>query len=61
MEKDITRNKKLRQKDLTGKGKQVVVVVQAVDQPPVKLVGRFKDKSSKIIYIRNKQLSNSPK
>lgn len=61
MEKDITRNKKLWKKNLTGKGKQVVVVVKVVDQPPVKLVGRFKDKSSKIIYIPNKQLSNSPK
>ena len=37
-------------KNLIGKGKYPV----KVDQPLTKLVGRLKDKSSKIIYMHNK-------
>ena len=40
-------------KSLFGKGKYIVKVV---NQPHKKLVGRFKDKSSKIMYIYNKPL-----
>ena len=35
-------------KNLIGKGKHTL------DQPLIKLIGRLKDKSSKIIYIYNK-------
>ena len=43
-------------KNLTGKGKHTVKVV---DQPLIKLVGSLKDKSSKITYIHNKQLRDT--
>ena len=40
-------------KNLFGEGKYIVKVV---NQPHTKLGGRFKDKSSKIMYIYNKPL-----
>ena len=40
-------------KKLTGKGKHIIKVG---NHPHTKLVGRLKDKSSKIICILNKQL-----
>ena len=40
-------------KKLTGKGKHTVTVE---NHPHIKLVGRLKNKSSKIICIHNKQL-----
>lgn len=35
--------------------------MKLVDQPLIKLVRRLKDKSSKIIYIDNKQLRDTQK
>ena len=53
-EKMIARNMKITKgKNLMGKGKHIVKVV---NQPLPKLIGRLKDKSSKIVYIYNKQL-----
>ena len=43
-------------KKLTGKGKHIIKVG---NHPHIKLVGRLKDKSSKIICILNKQLRNT--
>ena len=46
-----TTNMKItKEKNLIGKGKYIV---KTVDQPLIKLVGRLKDKSSKLIYIHN--------
>ena len=42
-------------KKLTGKGKHTGKVR---NHPHTKLVGRFKDKSNKIIYIHNKHLKD---
>ena len=48
-EKATTSSMKITEgKNLTGKGKYIV---KAVNQPCIKLVGRLKDKSSKIMYI----------
>ena len=41
---------------LTGKGKHTI---KLGNHPHTKLVGRLKDKSSKIICIHNKQLSDT--
>ena len=43
---------------LIGKGKHTVKVG---NQPHTKLVGRLKGRSSKILYIHNKQLKNTQK
>ena len=53
-EKTTTRkHENYKQKKLTGKGKHIVKVG---NHSLIKLVGRLKDKSSKIIYIHIKQL-----
>ena len=50
-EKVTTRYMKIMEgKNLAGKGKYTVKVV---NQPCIRLVGRLKDKSSKIMYIHN--------
>ena len=50
-EKVTTRYMKITEgKNLAGKGKYTVKVV---NQPCIRLVGRLKDKSSKIMYIHN--------
>ena len=43
--------------NLIGKGKYII----KVDRSHLKLIGRLKDKSSKIIYIHNKQLRDTQK
>ena len=54
---EISKNLKKKKKKFT-KGKISLVkgkhIVKVVDQPLIKLVGRLKDKSSKIIYIYRK-------
>ena len=58
-EKATTGNKKQKNygmKKLTSKGKHIVKVG---NHPHTKLVGRLKDKSSKIICIHNKQLRDT--
>ena len=45
-----------KEKNLIGKRKNTVKVV---DQPLIKLVGRLKHKSNKIIYIHNKCLRDT--
>ena len=49
VEKATCRNRKImKEKNLIGIGKYAVKVV---DKPLIQLVGRIKDKSSKIVYI----------
>ena len=56
-EKATTRNKRITKgKNLTGKGKHIVKVV---DQPLIKLVEKLQDKRSKIICIYNKYLRDT--
>ena len=43
-------------KKLIGKGKHTV---KAENHPHIKLIERLKDKSSKLIYIQNKELTNT--
>ena len=55
-EKTRTRSiKVIKEYNLIGKGKYTVKVV---DQPLIKLVGRIKKQSSKIIYIHDRQLQD---
>ena len=54
-EKATTRNMKIM-KGKTSPIKEINYTVKVVNQPCTKLVGRLKEKSSKIIYICNKQL-----
>ena len=46
----------MKGKNHIGKGKHTAKIV---NQPLIKLVGRLKDKSSKIIYVYNKQLQDT--
>ena len=48
--------RKLPNEKLTSKGKHTVKVG---NHPHTKVVGRLKDKNSKIIYIHNKQLRDT--
>ena len=52
-EKVTTRNMKIM-KGKTSPIKEINYTVKVVNQPCTKLVGRLKEKSSKIIYICNK-------
>ena len=55
--KTITRNMKIKkEQSITCKGKHTVKVI---GQPRIKLVGRLKNRSSKIKYMCNKRLSNT--